>query len=256
MWFIFFLFSLKFKFKYLITLQLGKGSIGKLQEQFFYQMRFQFWGRMKEWGSQQHLLEAFIQIGLLSVTSRGWIFSRHSCSHCGLNCERVGGVQIVLVIVDVLSLILFQLFDHFSISECLRRARGRKYSRGWNKLQDNFCLLLVVEDQEAKTSFSFVSWPHFSIAHFLLHLCYVWGLACDHCITDEERIMMTFEAVASSVSAQNSWVGFWCSYVLDSVPNTGNLYRGDSLTDDEILRQKKHISAETNCMAFLHHCYC
>ena len=37
-----------------------------------------------------------------------------------------------------------------SISECLRRARGRKYLRGCNKLQDDFCLFLVVEDQESK----------------------------------------------------------------------------------------------------------
>ena len=78
------------------------------------------------------------------------MFSRHSCSLCGLNCEQVEGGQTFLVIVDVVSLILFQLFDSFSISECLRRARGRKYSRGLNKLQDNFCLFLVVEDREPK----------------------------------------------------------------------------------------------------------
>ena len=32
------------------------------------------WGRMEEGGSQQHLFEAFIQIGLLSFASRGEYF--------------------------------------------------------------------------------------------------------------------------------------------------------------------------------------
>ena len=81
-------------------------------------------------GSQQHLFEAFIQIGLLSVTSRGGYFQGTPVHFVGSILSKLKGFRSFLVTVDAFSLILFQLFDHFSISECLRRAGGRKYSRG------------------------------------------------------------------------------------------------------------------------------
>ena len=76
------------------------------------------------------LFEAFTQNGLLSVTSRGGYFQGTPVHFVGSILSKLKGFRSFLVTVDAFSLILFQLFDHFSISECLRRAGGRKYSRG------------------------------------------------------------------------------------------------------------------------------
>ena len=51
--------------------------------------------------------------------------------------------------VKVLLLTLNHMLTSFSISGCLIRAGGRKYSREWNKRQDILCLFLVVRDQES-----------------------------------------------------------------------------------------------------------
>ena len=62
--------------------------------------------------------------------------------------EKVGRDQALLMKVKVLLLTLNHMLTSFSISGCLIRAGGRKYLRGWNKIQDNLRLFIVVRDQE------------------------------------------------------------------------------------------------------------
>ena len=105
---------------------------------------------MEERGFQQPFY-SFNQIGVVWTACRGGYSDKHPCSLVGSVLSKMDVItdQAVLMKVKVLLLTLNHMLTSFSISGCLIRAGGRKYSREWNKHQDILRLFLVVRDQES-----------------------------------------------------------------------------------------------------------